>query len=56
MIKTATEISCERRYQEMQAAVARMVDKLGQKVDAGIAETVVFLNLLNIPTSASCEE
>lgn len=55
MIKTAAETGYERRYREMQATVARMTDKLGQPVDAGIVETVVLLNLFGIPTSASCE-
>ena len=55
MIKTAAETGYERRYREMQATVARMTDKLGLPVDAGIVETVVLLNLFGIPTSASCE-
>ncbi len=45
----------EQRYRHMQAFVSQMTDKLGEHVDAGIAETVVFLNLLGIPTSGSCE-
>ncbi len=32
-----------------------MKDKLGKKVDAGIIETVVVLNLLGMPTTMSCE-
>ncbi len=47
--------SKDQRYRDMQALVSQMTDKLGQCVDAGIAETVVLLNLLGIPTSQSCE-
>jgi len=47
--------SLEQRYRDMQAFVSQMTDKLGEHVDAGIAETVVLLNLLGIPTSGSCE-
>jgi len=47
--------SLEQRYRDMQAFVSQMTDKLGERVDARIAETVVLLNLLGIPTSGSCE-
>jgi len=56
MLNVASENkSLEQRYQEMQAFVSQITDKLGERVDAGIAETVVLLNLLGIPTSGSCE-
>lgn len=56
LLKTAREHEYkEQHYQEMQTIVSKLTDKLGQGMDAGIAETVVFLNLLGITTSQSCE-
>ena len=54
--KTATaNIPKEQYWHEMRLRVAQMTDKLGKRVDAGIAETVVALNALGILTTASCE-
>lgn len=47
--------SREQSWQEMRSRVTHMKDKLGKEVDPGIAETVVVLNLLSIPTTQSCE-
>lgn len=45
----------ERQYQEKRTLVARITDRLGTPIDGGILETVVFLNLVSIPTLQSCE-
>ncbi len=45
----------EQRWQEMYRTVTNMKDRLGKKVDTGIIETVVVLNLLGMPTKMSCE-
>jgi hypothetical protein len=39
----------------MREEVSRWVDGLGERVDPGIKDTVVALNLLGIPTVSSCE-
>ena len=39
----------------MSAKVARWTDALGERVDLGIRDAVVALNLTGIPTEASCE-
>ena len=45
----------KQHWQEMTDKVSHITDKLGKPVDAGILETVVALNALDIPTTASCE-
>lgn len=35
--------------------LGKEADRLGYEIDRGIKETVALLNLLNFPTSASCE-
>ena len=39
----------------MAAAVDRVTDRLGKRVDPGIRETVIVLNLLGLSTRQSCE-
>lgn len=43
------------KWQEISQRVTRMVDALGQPIDAGIRDTVIVLNFLGINTLASCE-
>lgn len=45
----------EQRWQEMCTRVEHMTDRLGKGIDPGIVDTVVVLNLLDIPTTMSCE-
>ncbi len=45
----------EQYWHEMYQRVDHSSDALGKGIDAGIAETVVALNVLGIPTTASCE-
>jgi hypothetical protein len=45
----------EERYEQMRARVADFTDALGKPLDAGIFETVVYLNLLGTQTTQSCE-
>ena len=42
------------QWEQMKERVSRMVDRLGKPVDKGIAETIIVLNLLGIPTRQSC--
>lgn len=42
-------------WQEMAKQFSRVTDKLGKKIDKGIFETVVALNVLDIHTVGSCE-
>lgn len=51
------EIETQRKqcWQEITDKVSRITDKLGKPVDPGILETIVALNALSIPTTASCE-
>jgi hypothetical protein len=48
-------IDKELRWQEIADELSRTRDKLGKEIDAGIFETVLVLNALDIPTFASCE-
>lgn len=45
----------ELQLQKIRAEVDEVVDGLGQPIDEGIKETVVYLNALGVETSASCE-
>jgi hypothetical protein len=45
----------EQQYQEMHAKVMGMRDRLGTPIDVGMIDTVLYLNLLAIPTVQSCE-
>jgi hypothetical protein len=47
--------SKKQRWQEIADTLTRTRDKLGKEIDAGIFETVLVLNALDIPTFASCE-
>lgn len=42
-------------WEEMASTFSRVTDTLGTKIDAGIFDTVVALNMLGIPTKQSCE-
>ena len=42
-------------WQEAEAVLSWMTDRVGQRIDAGILAPVVGLNLLGFHTSASCE-
>jgi hypothetical protein len=42
-------------WEEMAKQYRRVVDKLGKKIDEGIFDTVVALNILGVVTRASCE-
>ena len=46
----------EHRCEHITAEVAKITDKLGKPIDAGIIATVVALNALSINTAQSCEE
>lgn len=48
LTKTAT-------WEETAAYFRRVTDKLGKKIDTGIFETVVTLNMAGIATRASCQ-
>ena len=50
-----TQSSKEQAWQQTAERVARVTDALGKKVDDGIQEMVIVLNLLDIHTTASCE-
>ena len=43
------------QWDKMYARMSKMTDKLGRGIDAGIMDTVVVLNLLELPTTGSCE-
>jgi hypothetical protein len=45
----------EQRWQAIADELTQTRDKLGKGIDAGIFETVLVLNALDIPTNASCE-
>lgn len=45
----------EQRWYETYEQVMQLKDKLGKGIDAGIVDTVVILNVLNITTTQSCE-
>ncbi len=45
----------ERAWEEKEEEVEEWVDALGEKIDPGIKEAVVALNMSGFPTSASCE-
>lgn len=45
----------QKRYMTMKRKLKNSGDRLGRKIDKNIFETIVYLNLLDIPTSASCE-
>lgn len=51
----STESTLVHRYEEMYQHVASLTDTLGCGIDAGIFDTVVYLNLLNVTTRQSCE-
>ena len=42
-------------WQEVSDKMSQIRDGLGKRIDPGIVETVVALNVLGIPTVASCE-
>ena len=42
-------------WQDLQQEYSRTVDRLGERIDSGIMDTVVALNANNIRTTASCE-
>jgi hypothetical protein len=48
-------VSKKQHWQEIADTLTRTRDKLGKEIDAGIFETVLVLNALDIPTFASCE-
>ena len=43
------------QWDEMYTRFTKRTDKLGKGIDAGIMDTVVILNLLELPTTMSCE-
>jgi hypothetical protein len=45
----------EQQWQKMADNFAHITDKLGKRIDAGILDTVIVLNLLGIHTRQSCE-
>lgn len=42
-------------WEETAKHFSKVVDKLGKPIDTGIFDTVVALNMLGVPTRASCE-
>lgn len=42
-------------WQDMAKQFSRVTDRLGKRIDKGIFETVVALNVLGIQTVGSCE-
>ncbi len=45
----------EKRWEELGLEVDNITDRLGKKIDGGIKETVIGLNVFDIPTTQSCE-
>ncbi len=45
----------ESEWDERREEIKKRVDEIGGKMDEGIVETVTAFNILNIPTSQSCE-
>ncbi len=54
-MSTQVDSQREQRWQETADKFSHVADRLGKTIDAGILETVVVLNILGIPTIASCE-
>ncbi|HCI82341.1 MAG TPA: hypothetical protein DHW02_21920 [Ktedonobacter sp.] len=50
-----TDNNRQTQWDEMYACLSKTPDKLGRGIDAGIMDTVVVLNLLEMPTTMSCE-
>lgn len=50
-----TDNARQAQWDEMHKRMSKMGDKLGKGIDAGIIDTVVVLNLLEMPTTMSCE-
>jgi hypothetical protein len=45
----------EKKWQEVAQEVSRFADRLGRDLDPGIRDTVIALNILDVPTRQSCE-
>lgn len=45
----------KQKWEELSEKFSHVTDKIGMPIDGGIFETVVALNVLDIPTSMSCE-
>lgn len=45
----------EKRLEEIRAELEKITDAEGKSIDEGIKETVLFMNVLEIPTIQSCE-
>src|SRR5689334_14553390 len=45
----------QQEWEQIAARFYTATDKIGMRIDSGILETVIALNVLGIETSASCE-
>jgi hypothetical protein len=55
MVVVLQQLDWPATWEEAEAFAAHLVDRLGCPIDSGIREAVVALNLLDFPTSQSCE-